>query len=111
MKINLFYTKVFENKFKRYKKKFVSLDQDLKDFIENIENETPHNLGGGLFKYRLSIKSKNKGKRGGLRIISLETIILEAEKEITFLTIFDKSEQESISKNEIQKILKDEKLI
>lgn len=111
MKTNIFYTYVFERKFKRYKRKFISLESDLKEFISNIASKSPDNLGGGIFKYRLSVKSKNRGKSGGLRIITFEAIILEKEKDITFLTIYDKSEQDSISKHEIEKILKEEGLI
>ena len=29
-------------------------------------------MGNGIYKYRLSVKSKNKGKRGGFRVITFE---------------------------------------
>jgi hypothetical protein len=68
-------------------------------------------MGGSVFKYRMSVKSKNKGKSGGFRIISFEVLVNENEKDITLLTLYDKSEQESISKAEIVEILKSENLL
>ena len=111
MKIQVYYTPVFEKKFKRYKKKFQSIESDLLLFIENLPNIGAIDLGDGVYKYRLSVKSKNKGKRGGFRIISFEILVTEQQKNIILLTIYDKSEQSSISKSEIASILKDEGLI
>jgi hypothetical protein len=111
MKVQVYYTPVFEKKFKRYKKKFQSIESDLLLFIENLPNIGAIDLGDGVYKYRLSVKSKNKGKRGGFRIISFEILVTEQQKNIILLTIYDKSEQSSISKSEIASILKDEGLI
>ena len=111
MKVQVYYTPVFEKKFKRYKKKFQSIESDLLLFIENLPNIVAIDLGDGVYKYRLSVKSKNKGKRGGFRIISFEILVTEQQKNIILLTIYDKSEQSSISKSEIASILKDEGLI
>ena len=111
MKVQVYYTPVFEKKFKRYKKKFQSIESDLRLFIENLPNIGAIDLGDGVYKYRLSVKSKNKGKRGGFRIISFEILVTEQQKNIILLTIYDKSEQSSISKSEIASILKDEGLI
>ena len=111
MKVQVYYTPVFEKKFKRYKKKFQSIESDLLLFIENLPNIVAIDLGDGVYKYRLSVKSKNKGKRGGFRIISFEILVTEQQKDIILLTIYDKSEQSSISKSEIASILKDEGLI
>jgi hypothetical protein len=111
MKVQVYFTPVFEKKFKRYKKKFQSIESDLRLFIENLPNIGAIDLGDGVYKYRLSVKSKNKGKRGGFRIISFEILVTEQQKDIILLTIYDKSEQSSISKNEIASILKDEGLM
>ena len=111
MKVQVYYTPVFEKKFKRYKKKFQTIESDLLLFIENLPNIVAIDLGDGVYKYRISVKSKNKGKRGGFRIISFEILVTEQQKNIILLTIYDKSEQSSISKSEIASILKDEGLI
>ena len=111
MNIKVYFTPTFNKKYKRYLKKFKSLESDIKIFIDTIESTKAADLGGGIFKYRLSVKSKNKGKSGGFRIISFELLVEENEKDITLLTIYDKSEQASISKAQILQILKDEGLI
>ncbi len=111
MNISIFYTHQFEVKFKRYKKKFLSFEADLKTFVEALPKTTGTALGDGLYKYRLSVKSKNKGKSGGFRIISFEVLISEDDKNITLITLYDKSEQSSITKKEIRIILKEEGLL
>ena len=55
-------------------------------------------LGNNCFEIRMAITSKGKGKSGGARII---TYIVNAEKEILLVSIYDKSEKETISNKEI----------
>ncbi|HON52168.1 MAG TPA: type II toxin-antitoxin system RelE/ParE family toxin [Bacteroidales bacterium] len=105
MKINFFETPIFNRLAKRLGKKYKSFQIDFDNFLNSISQQTPNNLGNNVFKYRFAIKSKNKGKSGGLRIITFEVIVNSDEKNITLLTIYDKSEQDSISKKEINEIL------
>jgi mRNA-degrading endonuclease RelE of RelBE toxin-antitoxin system len=94
----------FEKDLKRLVKKFPSLK---KEFI-GLVNELKENpvkgisLGNNCYKIRLAIASKGKGKSGGARVISHIKII---ENTVFLLTIFDKSEQESLSDNELLEIL------
>ncbi|MEI7978408.1 MAG: type II toxin-antitoxin system RelE/ParE family toxin [Bacteroidota bacterium] len=94
----------FEKDLKRLVKKFPSLK---KEFIELV-NELKENpikgisLGNNCYKIRLAIASKGKGKSGGARVISHIKVI---ENTVFLLTIFDKSEQESLSDNELLEIL------
>jgi len=76
-------------------------------FIDNLSKAKATELGGGIYKYRLAVKSKNRGKSGGFRVISLEVILSKNQKNIILLTLYDKSEKSSISKQEIATILKD----
>lgn len=87
------------------------MTDDLKLFINEIDKTKSVDLGGNLYKYRLPVKSKNKGKSGGFRIITFELIVSEEEKKITLLSLYDKSEQDSLSKAQINEILKDEGLL
>ena len=59
-------------------------------------------LGGGLFKIRLAIKSKGKGKSGGARIISY---YLKTDNEVILLTIYDKADEENIPLQKIRSLL------
>lgn len=111
MSVSVFYTQVFESKYKRFKKKFQSIETDLKMFVDRLPQTTGTDLGNGIYKYRLSVKSKNKGKSGGFRIISFEILLSENHKRINLITIYDKSEQATITKKEISEILKLEGLI
>lgn len=50
----------------------------------------------------MAIKSKGKGKRSGARII---THIIAVKEDVYLLTVYDKSEKEKISDNELQEML------
>ncbi len=111
MNIAVYFTPNFNKRYKKYQKKYQSIDADLKLFIDNLGNTTPIDLGGGIYKYRLLVKSKNKGKSGGFRIITFELLVTESEKDVTLITIYDKTEVATISKSKINEILKQEGLL
>jgi mRNA-degrading endonuclease RelE of RelBE toxin-antitoxin system len=94
----------FERKLKRLTKKFPSLKKDLAEIFEglssNPEQGTP--IGKNCYKIRIAISSKGKGKSGGARLITYVRIV----KEIVFLLdIYDKSDQSSISDNELKLLI------
>ena len=65
-------------------------------------------MGNDVYKIRLNIKSKGKGKRGGGRVLT--QIKVEKEK-VYLLSIYDKSEKDTISSNTINKLLEEIKFI
>ena len=94
----------------------VSLNTPLCDFgwkaidfnLEGVD-ENPDigvNLGSNIRKIRLSVKSKNKGKSGGARIITFNIIANIIARKILLVTLYDKSEQQTISDAEIKRIIK-----
>ena len=92
-------TPTFEKSYKRLKKKYFSLKSDLEEFKKEFK-ENPgvgEDLGGGFRKIRIAIKSKNKGKRGGARIISYDMCIKAEGKIIILVEIYDKSEISTLS--------------
>jgi mRNA-degrading endonuclease RelE of RelBE toxin-antitoxin system len=106
-KVNVKHTKGFLKDLKRLLKKYPSLISDLeqlnKILLSNPKTGAP--LGSNTYKIRLAIKSKSKGKSEGARVIShVETeLIAKIENTtVTLLTIYDKSEVDSVS---IDKIL------
>jgi len=102
------YSDVFIKKAKVYKKKYISLVEDLYELEEKLL-ENPHqgnDLGAGLYKIRLAVKSKGKGKSGGFRIITYLVSDVTDGTIINMLTLYDKSEESSIDKKELQKIIK-----
>ncbi len=62
-------------------------------------------LGNGVRKIRMAVKSKGKGKSGGMRVITFNIIIDRTDTEITLLSMYDKSGKESISDKEIKMLL------
>jgi hypothetical protein len=99
----------FGKSLKRLSKKYVSLKQEFGQFLDLTEalgvQGTP--LGNGLFKERLAVKSKGKGKSGGLRVISYHDVILTKQDDTVYLVaIYDKSELKTMEEKQINQILK-----
>ncbi len=87
--IEFFVTEEFEREFKRLKKKYRSLPEDLKLFKEE-HSKNPllgTDLGSNIRKIRLAIKSKGKGKSGGARLISYEFYLSVSKRNIVLVTI------------------------
>lgn len=61
-------------------------------------------LGQNAYKVRVAVKSKGKGKSGGLRVI---TYLITEEQEIYLLTIYDKSEMENIDNKTLKEMIKE----
>ena len=94
---------------KRLAKKYPSFKNDLeilqKELIINPNSGVE--IGVGLRKVRMAIGSKGKGKSHGARVITYTVILSVDEGEINLLTIYDKAERESISRKEIEEIMKE----
>lgn len=61
-----------------------------------------------IYKIRLAIKSKGRGKSGGARVITYVEASVVEEKElidINLITIYDKSETNTIQDDHIQQII------
>jgi hypothetical protein len=60
-------------------------------------------LGTIVIKIRLAITSKGKGKSGGAKLI---TNFIITDHTVYLLSIYDKSDKESLSDKELQELLK-----
>ena len=91
----------FEKQIKRLVKKYPSLKLEYLGLIESLENNPNQgtNIGNNCYKIRITIASKGKGKSGGARVIT--HFVIEDEK-IYLLSIYDKSEQTSITDKELK---------
>lgn len=105
MSYSLIPTDNFNREVKQLAKKHRSLKDDLiqlrADLLENPLLGTP--LGNNVYKIRLAITSKGKGKSGGARVISY---VYVRNEQIFLLSIYDKSDKENITDNEIKVFLK-----
>ncbi|MEM8529170.1 MAG: hypothetical protein AAGG68_31350 [Bacteroidota bacterium] len=112
MTCNLIITNEFERKAKKLAKKYRSLKSDLA-VLFNALKENPYQgdqIKTDVYKIRLAIKSKGKGKSGGGRVITyLETQLIENEQSIDvyLITIYDKSDSENISNQYIDQIIEE----
>jgi hypothetical protein len=108
MQNEIIYSAVFIKKAKLYKKKYLSLVDDLYDLEKKLLEKPDQgiDLGAGLYKIRLAVKSKGKGKSGGFRIITYLVSNTSSGIIINMLTLYDKSEESSIDKKELQILIK-----
>ena len=102
------YTEEFLRQAKRLAKRYHSLADDINTLqLELMENpESGVSLGGGKRKIRLGVKSKRGGKRGGLRVITLNVVIEASDTCINLLTIYHKKEIPNVSDKYIDQIIK-----
>lgn len=98
----------FTKEFKRLSKRYHSLKDDLitlqKELIENPTSGA--DLGKGLRKVRMAIRSKGKGKSHGARVITYTIILSVEEGVINLLYIYDRAEKENITAKELETLLK-----
>ena len=101
--VKISYLPEFLKQAKHLTKKYPSFPADLKVFINEISGNplAGADLGGGVRKVRMSIKSKGKGKSGGARVITFNYMLDDDNRDITLMTVYDKSERETISDKEI----------
>ena len=106
MSFKIIPTPNFQKEFKKLRKKYPSIISDIKDLSDSLsENPTQGSeIFKNCYKVRIAIKSKGKGKSGGGRLISYVKIV---DQKIYLLTIYDKSDKETVSDTYLKQLLKD----
>lgn len=96
----------FKKEAKKLSKKYPSLKTDLASLFEELEkNPTAGiSLGNDIYKIRLAIASKNKGKSSGARVMSFVKII---DTTVLLFSIYNKGDKDSMSDKEIEELIKD----
>lgn len=104
MSYNVIAVPKFRRELKRLAKKYRSLKTEIAILIDELSEiptlGTP--LGNNIYKIRLPIASKGKGKRGGARVV---TYVQLDDTTVLLLSIYSKGEKDSISDKEIQELL------
>lgn len=105
MNCNVYITPDFKKFFKKLHKKYPTLKSDLQGVVKILKDKPDFgiHLGYGIYKIRLAITSKGKGKSGGARVI---TYFITDENEVFLVYIYDKSQLENITKEQILELLK-----
>ena len=114
MNVTVRLTKNFKAELKPLLKKYPSLPDDLLQLEEDLKKnpQLGSDLGKNAYKIRLRIKSKGKGKRSGARVISfVEHVVIlglelaENETTVNLISIYDKGETDTITDNELKKLI------
>ena len=105
MSFSIVTTDFFERELKHLAKKYPSIKKDMAALVEQLLQQpaTGTPIGNDCYKIRLAVTSKGKGKSGGARVV---THLRVTKQYLYLLSIFDKSETENISDQELQKRLK-----
>lgn len=114
MKVHIHTTSEFKRMAKPLAKKYKSFEDDYNNFLDELE-ENPNlgtSLGHGVFKVRMAIASKGKGKSGGARVLTFHVNqINDEEIDVSLLSIYDKGEIDNVSDAYIKQIVKNMKWI
>ena len=107
---NIELTDDFKRDAKELIKKYRSIASEIKDLVESLESDPIQGepLGKDCYKIRMAIASKNKGKSGGSRVITCVKVVNET---VFLLSIYDKSEKESIEDSKLKSLLEINDLI
>lgn len=92
----------FEREAKKLVKKYRSLKGELTRLLSELKENPKMGtlIRKDVYKIRLAVKSKGKGKSGGMRVITfVEIALIENDESIDvyLLSIYDKSERKNIS--------------
>jgi mRNA-degrading endonuclease RelE of RelBE toxin-antitoxin system len=104
MSYNVSYTDNFARELKSLAKKYKSIKQGIASLIQNLETQPIQGdeVFKNCYKIRLAIKNKGKGKRGGARMITFVQIL---DSEVVLISIYDKSDKETVNDAELKRLL------
>jgi hypothetical protein len=104
MNLTIEYSDNFLKEAKKLSKKFKLLKSDLQEALLEMEEKNDFGvfLGSNLFKKRIKNSSIPTGKSGGFRVIIYEKV----EDKMILLSIYSKTEKESLSDEELKEIVK-----
>ncbi len=96
----------FKKEYKKLQKKYMSLNKDFENLVSEIKQNPKlgTNLGDNLYKIRMKISAKNRGKSGGARVITKD-VIIDVNREVLFVAIYDKSDTSNIPVDELKAIV------
>ena len=96
----------FEKDVKKLKKKFPKIKSDLVNFVNQLllNPKMGIDLGENIFKVRIPNSSIPTGKSGGFRIITY----YKKDSVLYLVTIYSKTEQDTILTDRLGKIVKEE---
>jgi len=108
MSCDIYTTTEFERSLKKLSKRYASMKEDYIRFLSELKVNPlmGTEIKYGLRKVRMAITSKQKGKRGGARVITHTVIYNTTDADVTLLQMYDKSDRANITDNELKALLK-----
>ena len=104
MSYKIVLTDNFKKEAKKLIKKYASLKAELASLFKKLAPPTMGTpLGNDLYKIRLAIASKNKGKSGGARVMSFVKV---THTTVLLFSIYNKGDRDTISNKEVEELLK-----
>ncbi len=112
MNVNVVPTSNFERKAKKLIKKYRSLKGELAELTAELKSDPRKgtHIRENVYKIRLAVKSKGKGKSAGMRVITYVDVFVAHEPhetDVYILSIYDKSESENIGEGHLTDLLKE----
>jgi mRNA-degrading endonuclease RelE of RelBE toxin-antitoxin system len=106
MSYNIELSTNFKKEAKRLVKKYPSLKTELAELFSELEENPTMGipLGNDIYKIRLAIASKNRGKSGGARVLSFVKVI---HTTVLLFSIYSKGEHDNLTDLQIQELIKD----
>ncbi len=107
MAVLIDYLPEFERRAKVLAKRYKSFPSDYQLLLDELEANpfggTP--LGHGVYKVRMTIAAKGRGKSGGARVITYNAMKEGDDIAITLMTIYDKSDISNVTDAYIKSLL------
>lgn len=96
----------FKKEAKKLLKKYPSLKIELAQLFTELEENPVLGipLGNDIYKIRLAIASKNKGKSGGARVLSFVKV---TKTTVLLFSIYSKGNIDNLSDTQIQELIKE----
>ena len=108
MSVEVIITDNFSREAKKLTKKYRSLKNEL-SLLQKALEENPRQgtlLTKDVYKIRLAIKSKGKGKSGGARVITMVlNVKISDSMEVYLLSIYDKSTIDNIPPKKLESLI------
>jgi mRNA-degrading endonuclease RelE of RelBE toxin-antitoxin system len=100
MSFNIIILPVAEREIKRLNKRHRTFKKDFAGLVSRLQDDPSQGepLGKDCYKIRLAIKSKQRGKSGGARVI---TYVHISKETVVILSVYDKTDTDTISDDDI----------
>ena len=106
MSYNIELSDNFKKEAKRLSKKYLSLKSELAELFAKLEENPTLGipLGNDIYKIRMAIASKGKGKSGGARILSFVKV---TQTTVLLFSIYSKGEVDNLTDKQIKELIKE----